>query len=574
MANGAGKPKPAFFIAVLVVVAGLVGMAFWRCTKKKESENKPTAGSNIDIKDLQKPAENPDQSGGVTTVKEYTFEPAKTLPKLDTADLKPLGKDRTVKFAINVWAGWAPIIYANGGMAAKKVWKDAKGQDFKVELKLVDDPVKMSSLVAAGELHVGWATVDMLPLIVQRLDKDKRSMPRVFQQVDWSNGGDGIVARENIASVNDLRGKTIALAQQSPSHFFILNVLLNAGVQPWEVEMKFTADAFQAAAAYKANPDIAACVTWAPDIYTLTEDAKGQPIKGNKLLISTKTANKLIADVWFARADFAEANPDIIEGLVRGILDATTELGADDKKKLVAPMLDTAYNLPPGTGESMLGDAHWANYAENADFFLNQNNPTNFERTYNTAYLLYKAVNQTTEGKVPYDQIMDFRVIKKLGSEEKYSSQKNEYQFQFTPTSSEAVNVESAVLTKTVVINFFPNSFDLTKQVDGRPYDPNVTFTIEEIGKLAGQFGAARIQIEGHTDASMRGVADERLVRELSLQRANSVKQAILNKFPKLDQNQFVAAGFGWDKPADKNDPDNHAKNRRVEVKVIPAEAQ
>jgi NitT/TauT family transport system substrate-binding protein len=573
MANGAGKPKPAFFVGVLVVVAALVGMAFWRCNKKDdESSTKPTAGSNIDLKDI-KPAENPNDTGGVTTVKEYTFEPAQTLPKLDTADLKPLGKDRTVKFAINVWAGWAPIIYANGGMAAKKVWKDAKGQDFKVELKLIDNPVQMTTVLAAGEIHVGWATVDMLPLVTQRLNRDKRSMPRVFQQVDWSNGGDGIVARDSIQSVNDLRGKTIALAQNSPSHFFLLNVLLNAGVQPWEVEMKFTADAFQAAAAYKANPEIAACVTWAPDIYTLTEDANGQPIKGNKLLISTQTANKLIADVWFARADFAEANPDIIEGLVRGILDGTAELKDDAKKEEAAKLLDAAYSLPPGTGKTMLGDAHWTNYGENADFFLNQNNPTNFERTYNTAYLLYKAINQV-ESKVPYDQIMDFRVIKKLGAEEKYASQKNEYQFQFTPTSSEAVNVESAVLTKTVVINFFPNSFDLNKQVEGKLYDPNVTFTIEEIGKLAGQFGAARIQIEGHTDASMRGVADERLVRELSLQRANSVKQALLNKFPKLDPNQFVAAGFGWDKPADKNDPENHAKNRRVEIKVIPAEAQ
>jgi NitT/TauT family transport system substrate-binding protein len=571
MTNGAGKPKPAFFIGVLVVVAGLVGMAFWRCNKKKDAD---TAKNKPDIVLPSQNAENPDNAGGVTTVKDYTFEPAQKLQKLDTADLKPLGKDRTVRFAINVWAGWAPIIYANGGMAAKKVWKDAKGQDFKVELKLIDNPQDMTSVFAAGDIHIGWATVDMLPLVVQRLNRDKRSMPRVYQQIDWSNGGDGIVARDNIVSVNDLRGKTIALAQNSPSHFFLLNVLLNAGVQPWEVEMKFTGNAFEASAAYKANKDITAAVTWAPDIYTLTEDAKGQPIKGNKLLISTQTANKLIADVWFARADFAEANPEIIEGLVRGILDSTTELLTDEAKKAEAgKMLDGAYDLPAGTGVSMLGDAHWTNYAENADFFLNQNNPTNFERTYNTAYLLYKAINQV-EAKVPFDQIMDFRVIKKLGAEEKYSSQKNEYRYNFTPTSSEGVNVESAVLTKTVTINFFPNSFDLNKQVDGKPYDPNIKNTIEEIGKLAGQFGAARIQIEGHTDASMRGVADERLVRELSLQRANSVKAALLNQFPKLDQNQFVAAGFGWDKPADANDLENHAKNRRVEIKVIPAEAQ
>jgi NitT/TauT family transport system substrate-binding protein len=570
MANGAGKPKPAFFIAVLVVVAGLVGVALWRCNAKKKDTNQPTAGSNIT---LPKPnVEDPKNTGGKTTVEEYTFEPSAKLPKLDTADLKPLGKDRTVRFAINVWAGWAPIIFANGGMAAKKVWKDAKGNDFKVELKLIDKPDAMTTVFAAGDIHVGWATVDMLPLIVQRLNRDKRSMPRVFQQVDWSNGGDGIVARDSIKSVNELKGKTIALAQNSPSHYFLLNVLLNAGVQPWEVEMKFTSDAFQAAAAYKANPDIAACVTWAPDIYTLTEDDNKQPIKGNKLLISTGTANKLIADVWFARADFAEANPEIIEGMVRGILDAVTDLQDAKNKEAVGPMLDAAYDLPAGTGMSMLADAHWTNYAENADFFLNANNPTNFERTYNTAFLLYKAINQV-DTRVPYDQVMDFRVIKALQKEEKYASQKNEYQYNFTTTVS-TENVESVVLTKTVVINFFPNSYEINKVIDGKPYDPNVANTVEEIGKLAGQFGAARIQIEGHTDASMRGVADEHLVKELSQQRANSVKEAILNKFPKLDPKQFGTTGWGWDRPADKNDPDNHAKNRRVEVKVIPAEAQ
>jgi outer membrane protein OmpA-like peptidoglycan-associated protein len=130
-----------------------------------------------------------------------------------------------------------------------------------------------------------------------------------------------------------------------------------------------------------------------------------------------------------------------------------------------------------------------------------------------------------------------------------------------------------------VTINFFPNSYDIYKKVPDKngkeaAYDPNVDNTIEEIGKLAGQYGAARIQISGHTDASMRNSgADESLVRDLSLHRANSVKEALVNKF-KLNPNQFVTAGYGWDKPADPKDPDNHAKNRRVEVKVVPAEAQ
>src|SRR5439155_23055686 len=145
---------------------------------------------------------------------------------------------------------------------------------------------------------------------------DTRVMPRVYQQVDWSNGGDGIVVRDTSKTMADLRGKTIVLAQNSPSHFFILNALINAGVQPAEVEFKFTQDAFQAAAAFNADRRLAGCVSWAPDIYNL------EKVKGNRLIVTTSTANKLIADVWFARADFANDNPDIMEGISRRIFDA------------------------------------------------------------------------------------------------------------------------------------------------------------------------------------------------------------------------------------------------------------
>jgi NitT/TauT family transport system substrate-binding protein len=41
-----------------------------------------------------------------------------------------------------------------------------------------------------------------------------------------------------------------------------------------------------------------------------------------------------------------------------------------------------------------------------------------------------------------------------------------------------------------------------------------------------------------------------------------------------MDPNQFSAQGMGWSRVADASDPENHAKNRRVEVKVYPLEAQ
>jgi NitT/TauT family transport system substrate-binding protein len=229
----------------------------------------------------------------------------------------------------------------------------------------------------------------------------------------------------------------------------------------------------------------------------------------------------------------------------------------------------------------MLGDAHSTNYAENRDFFMNANNPANFERTWNTALYLYRHIGKIS-APVSFDKVMDFSIIQKLGAEEKYASSKNEYQVAFTPKTVQSIKAESGeILTKVVTFHFFPNSYDLYKKIETtengktteRPYDPNVDFVLEEVGKLAGQFGAARIIIEGHTDSSMKGKIPANLVKELSDQRANAVKEALVNKFPTLDPKQFAAQGLGWDVPADPTNPLDQAKNRRVEVKVYPLEA-
>ncbi len=564
-----GNPKPAFYLAVLAVVLGLVGFALWRLGALPGVK-----GTKITKDEMTTATEAPDTSG-ITTAKEYKFVPAAKLPPVQgISSYKPLA-DRTVRFAINVWAGWAPIILANNGFKAGKIWKTPSGKDFKVELTLIDDPVAMRDAYAAGNVHIGWGTLDMVPLFLEALRKDSRVMPRIYQQVDWSNGGDGIVVRDSIKSIADLRGKTIVLAQNSPSHFFALNALINGGVQPSEVNFKFTQDAFQAAAAFNADKKIAGAVSWSPDIYNLAK------VKGNRMLVSTTTANKLIADIWFARADFAKDNPDIIEGLVRGIFDGMESLKDQNTKAAAAKLMAAGYSIPEADALSMQGDAHSTNWAENQEFFLNQNNPTNFERTWNTAYYLYKRIG-TVSDKTEFDQVMDFSVLQKLGKEAKYSSQKNEYDVQFAPATAAAIQGESdEILTKTVVIHFFPNSWDLGKKitdtVDNKSveklYDPNAQFVVEEIGKMAGQFGAARIIIEGHSDSSMKDRVPESAVQELSANRANSVKESIIKKFPTLQPNQFTVSGMGWSRPADPADPLNQAKNRRVEVKVYPLEA-
>jgi NitT/TauT family transport system substrate-binding protein len=580
----AEQPKSGFFIAVGLVVAALIAFAVYRARDViAPAPAAPPGGgagqAKIDPKDVAQPAESSQDTSSPTTVKEYTFRPAeKLLPVKGIAAYKPL-VNNTVRFALNIWAGWAPIVFANGGFNAGKEWTAPGGEKFKVDLVLIDQPVAMRDAYASGGVHIGWATLDMVPLFLQGFvdaegnPTDSRIMPRIYQQVDFSNGGDGIVVRDNIKTAADLRGKKMVLAQNSPSHYFALNMLVSGGVQPPEVDMTFTTDAFAAAAAFNGQKDISACVSWAPDIYNLAK------IKGNRMLVTTQEANRLIADVWFARADFARDHGPIIEGLVRGIFDAMEQLKDQANKTKVSKLMAAGYSIPEADALAMLGDAHSTNWAENFQFFINQNNPTNFERTWQRAYMLYRRIGSITHRPVPFDQVMDYSVIQKLGQDEKYAKSKVEYESKVAAKDVQTVRAESGaeILTNTVVIHFFPNSFDpmatVERTVNGKKveerYDPNVENVLDEIAQLAGQFGAARIIIEGHTDSSMKGQVPVEAVKDLSLKRANAIREALIKKYSELDANRFNADGMGWDQPVD---PLNQTKNRRVEIKVLTAE--
>ncbi|MDF1628248.1 MAG: OmpA family protein [Alcanivoracaceae bacterium] len=89
--------------------------------------------------------------------------------------------------------------------------------------------------------------------------------------------------------------------------------------------------------------------------------------------------------------------------------------------------------------------------------------------------------------------------------------------------------------------------------------------SVEEIGRVAQrmrEFPDVQLLLEGHTDSS--GGAD--LNRRLSQQRADAVKQVLVERF-NIDGNRIDAVGRGEDAPAFSNDTaDGRAKNRRVEA--------
>ena len=185
----AEQPKSGFYIAVGLVVVALIAFAVYRSRDVIAPPAAPVGGGGgaaqgkIDPKEVAQPPESTADTASPTTVKEYHFKPAEKLPPVKgIAAYKPLAND-TVRFALNIWAGWAPIVLANNGFKAGQEWTGSDGKKFKVELVLIDNPVAMRDAYAAGEVPIGWATLDMVPLFLETFvgsdgsPKDSRIMP-------------------------------------------------------------------------------------------------------------------------------------------------------------------------------------------------------------------------------------------------------------------------------------------------------------------------------------------------------------------------------------------------------------
>ncbi len=573
-------------LVVTILILAVVGLGVWRwwdkiapasppssvsvdtaAVKKTLDAQKPTAPAAADITSKLLAGTN------VASLVDGSSIPA--VSGVSDYDKKMKNDKMVVEFPINIWPGWAPIIVANNGLEPNEESVFYRKYGFYVHLAIVDDPVKARDLFASGHSHVLWGTLDMIALFSPELVKDSRTVPVVCQQIDWSGGGDGIVARGDIRNINDFRAKgghrrKVVLAQNSPSHYLIMSLLIDAGIDPAEVDFKWAADAPGAAKIFVQDKSFDAFVGWSPDIYTVSGE-----VPGTRLVVTTGSANHLIADVWAVRNDFYRDHPDVVMGLVRGIFDGLDMLRKD--VPTAAQLMSKAYGLPVDDCKNMIGkdggvadgDAHLTNYRENSNFFLDPLNPSNFEVVWNRASTIYQSLGAIS-APVASAKVKAAAVLSKLAGE--YKDVRDLSQPTFKPGAS-FKNAEADtgdILTKSVIITFKPNESTLDTQ-----YDTTIPATLEEIGKLAGTFGNAYIVIEGNTDASRKGIVPADMVRQLSYDRADSVRRKILDKY-KFDPNKFKVIGNGWDNPVagmtDPSNPEHNKRNRRVEVKVFPLE--
>src|SRR5688572_5892370 len=455
---------------------------------------------------------------------------------------------RPIKVAIVLWGGYAGGIMANNGMLPNPDSTFTRDFGVQVELLQIDDFDKSRDAFRAGGdkggVDIMWSTVDAYALEYGGLSKLN---PKAIMQYDWSRGGDAIAVDASIKSVADLKGKRLACAEATPSHFFALYVLTQGGLTNRDVDWVFTASAVDAANVFKAGK-VDAAVSWSPDVYVAARERQG-----GHILASTKEASNLIADIFVARGDFLEQHPEDARRFVAGWLKGVdmVQKNPDRAAVLLQKSLTGVNTLEDAKG--MLDDVKLPTYAENRAFFDPQGSLVNYHTIYQTAQGIWRTIGKISSVH-PAHQTIDTRFLEAASEffPADPAAQPDEFDFKAPPKRDTA-----PILTKTVSI-FFPTGV--------ATLDENAKAVLETtVVDLAATFGNAYMRISGNTDDAGGREANMRL----SKARADAVAQFLISKG--FDRNKFEVVGNGPDKPvADNTTEAGRAKNRRTDFEVIP----
>ena len=454
----------------------------------------------------------------------------------------------TLTLGINTWGGYAGGIYYNKGFAPSTTSRFYTDEGIMVDIKLIDDFKAMRDAWKSGSLDIlGLATADSLPFEIVSLMEQK---PKVFMQVDWSRGGDAIVAVRGITSTSDIIGKKIAVALGTPSHSLLMLWLQAGGVQYSDVQIVGTDSGIQAAQNFKAGAvDVA--VVWSPDDQDCVK-----AVPGSSVIFNTKTATNVIADIFLVKEDFLLANSDTLQKFMKGWFKGVAEINTNPQAKSeAANLLSQNFNVDINLANLMIDNARLSTYGDNLVFFgLASGKGTTGEEVYNKMHRIYASVGLAPVDIPPWRNITETSLLTPLNLSG--SGYEAEGAMTFTAPTPEQAGAP-AFASKKIQIQYDFGSARLSE--DGR-------MSIDMFfANTAKEFGNARIRVEGNTDSIGSRTSNMRL----SLARANSVVNYLVEKYG-FDRNRFIIIGNGPDNPTASNDTEQgRAQNRRTEFELI-----
>lgn len=488
------------------------------------------------------------------------------VPRLDGAVPYTATND-TYVVELSEYAGYAGLIAANGGLAPSESSVFYKDHGFKVQLTLSEE--ESWSKLNSGKLAASATTADVLAVYGKQFDVV------VPAQIGFSRGADGIVVRSDIHRLNQLAGQIVVASQFTEAEFFVRYLAGEAGipvkamdgpdspVDPAAINLLFAEDAFVAADVFLAHLDrIAGCVTWAPKT---TETVAAS--NGRARILTTNKNLLVVADILVVNKGLAAAKPEVVAGLVHGLLEGNRMVREDPEAQLAT--VGAAFKWDAAKTRDELSKVHLSNLPENLAFFDGTIDMAgSFGGIYQSA--IYAYGRELIPNPVGADRFADTRWLLDPALGKRYANQKVE----IAPIRSSAQGAveDNPLLSKDIRFFFEPNSAVL--KADDAFNQQNLA----DIKRLLQVSPGSTVLLRGHVDNAQvemfRKQGGEAFVREMALKavqlskdRAASVQDALV-KTQKADPARLETVGLGWDEPAG-TDSD---KNRRVEVQWFTVE--
>lgn len=511
----------------------------------------------------------PDPSAGSTDAPP-PVEPVTGLPRLDAAaPYQP--QESVIVVDISEYAGYAGLIVANGGMEPNPDSFFAKNYGFQVKLSLSEG--ENWSELNNGRYAASATTADALAVFGRQFEVV------VPVQLAYSRGADMVVVDRGIASINQLKGKVLAASQFNESEFFIRYLAQEAGVPvkvlrdlddrpgAGELGLVFYEDAFTACDGYAAElanlaPRLNGCVGWTPRTEEVVAGSQGRA----KMLVSNRNL-LIVADILVVNRGFALAHPNWVKGLTHGVLEGNRLLRDEPDRHLEPVAKGFGWDLDKAKAE--LARVHLSNLPENLAFFGGTIDAAgSFSGIYQSSVLAY---GDLIKNPLDPERFLDTAHLTALANAGQYAQQK----IAIAPirTGTQAPLEGQALLSKDIRFFFEPNSALLDRA------EPKNLEYLDAIKQFLQVSPGSVVLLRGHVDNArmeeFRRQGGEQMVRnmalkamELSKQRAQAVRNALLERHTKLDPARLELVGRGWEEPQGNNGD----LNRRVEVQWFTLE--
>ncbi len=462
------------------------------------------------------------------------------------------------------------LIAANGGLEPTENSVFFKNHGFKVRLTVKED--ENWSELNEGKMGASVTTVDVLAAYGKQLHAV------VPAQIGFSRGADGIVVRNDIKRINQLKGKVIATAQFTEVDFFMRYLAQEAGLQinmlgsldaaphPDRLNLIYTEDGFGAGDLFlkdlkSGQNKLAGCVTWEPKVSEVVEGSGGQAH-----VLTTNRNLLVVADVLIVHRGFAQEQPKIVDGLVQGLLEGNRMVRERPDQYL--DVVGRSFKWSREDTKEELTKVHLSNLPENLAFFSGAIDAAgSFEGIYQSAVLAYgRDLIKDPPDASRFAQLGALQAIDKSGI---FKDQK----IAIAPIKSGgSASLEAdPLLSKDIRFLFEPNEakLDLANQ-------DNIQ-NLESIKRLVQISPGSKLLLRGHVDNAkaeefrrkgevmLRSAALSAM--DLSKRRAAEIRRLLIERYS-IDSARIDVVGRGWEEPAGTNSD----LNRRVEVQWFTIE--